>query len=94
MIKISSIARERNSQSVLMHELNHQYGARDHYHELRDKEDDGSCKFKDICTECGINPRSESCIMYDSRIDITNNDVICDECQNDILAHLNEHHIK
>ena len=31
--------------------------------------------------------------MNDSRINITNDDVICVECQSDIFAHLNEHHL-
>lgn len=93
LIEISSINRERNSQGVLMHELNHQYGAKDHYHELRDKNDPNSCKFKERCSECGDNPRPSSCIMYQSRINITNDDVICTECQNDIFAHLNGHHL-
>ena len=75
-----------------MHELNHQYGAKDHYHELADKNDNQSCKFKERCSVCGDNPRPKSCIMYESEIDITNDDVICSECQNDILTHLKDHH--
>lgn len=75
-----------------MHELNHQYGAKDHYHELADSTDPNSCKFKETCSLCGNNPRPSSCIMYQSRIDITNPDVICPECQNDILAYLDINH--
>lgn len=92
LIEISSTNRKRNSQGVLMHELNHQYGAKDHYHELADKNDPNSCKFKERCSECGDDPRPSSCIMYQSRIDITNDDVICAECQSDILTHLENHH--
>ncbi len=92
MIEISTSNRERDSQGVLMHELNHQYGAKDHYHELADKYDSGSCKFKEICSSCGDNPRPKSCIMFNSRIDISNDDVICSGCQNDILTHLKDHH--
>ncbi|WP_303804440.1 DNRLRE domain-containing protein [Ruminococcus flavefaciens] len=84
--------RDRDSKGVLMHELNHQYGARDHYHELADINDPNSCKFKDICSDCGTNPRPSTCIMYQSRIDIANTNVICSECQADILSHLNGHH--
>ena len=95
MIERSSLLqRDTNSKGVLMHELNHQFGAVDHYHELRDKNDPTSCKFKDICSECGAKPRPSSCIMYQSRIDISNEDVICDACKQDILAHLLEHHAK
>ena len=92
LIEISTFFRKRDSQGVLMHEINHQYDAKDHYHELADNNDDSSCKFKDICSECGDNPRSSSCIMNNARIDISNEDVICPECQNDILTHLNNHH--
>ncbi len=93
MIERSSTSfREQNSKGVLMHELNHQYGAKDHYHELADKNDPNSCKFKERCSECGNNPRPLSCIMYQSRINISNSDVICAACQNDILSHLNGHH--
>ncbi len=87
-----STDREIHSKGILMHELNHQYGARDHYHELADKNDPNSCKFKDICSTRGENPRPSSCIMYQSRIDISNSNVICTACKNDILSHLNEHH--
>ena len=75
-----------------MHELNHQFGASDHYHELAIEGDETSCKFKNISSICGTNPRPETCIMYNSRINITNDDVICDECINDILNHLENHH--
>ena len=37
----NSTNREYNSKSVLMHELNHQYGAPDHYHEILA---DGTCR--------------------------------------------------
>jgi len=84
--------RTLNATGILMHELNHQYGAQDHYHELTDKNDYNSCKFKSVCSVCGDNPRPPSCIMYQSRIDISNPDVICSACQNDILTHLNDHH--
>ena len=94
LIEISSTYnREQNSKGVLMHELNHQYNAKDHYHELADNTDLNSCKFKEICSLCGNNPRPSSCIMNQSRIDITNPDVICHECRKDIIAHLDKHHL-
>ena len=80
--------REINSKGVLMHELSHQYGARDHYHELADLSDLSSCKFKEICSECGTNPRPENCIMCNPRIDITNPGTICSACIEDILVYL------
>ena len=75
-----SYSRSRNAKGVLLHELNHQYGAVDHYHELADKNDPNSCKFKSICSECGTNPRPSTCIMYQSRIDISDLNVICTSC--------------
>ena len=90
--RCSTTNRVINSQGVLMHELNHQYGADDHYHELADSSDPSSCKFKEICSECGTNKRPKSCIMYQSRIDISASTVICDGCYADIGKHLNGHH--
>ena len=81
-----------NSKGVLMHELTHQYGAKDHYHELANKNDPESCKFKERCSECGLNPRPMSCIMYQTSIDIWKDNVICPACKEDILAHLEGHH--
>ena len=93
MIELSSESeRFTESTGVLMHELNHQYGARDHYHEPAIAGDDTTCKFKDICTRCGDNPRPSSCIMFDSRIDISESTVICSGCMEDIKAHLEDHH--
>lgn len=92
MLEKNILFRTTNSQGVLMHELNHQYGAPDHYHELADSEDPTSCKFKSICSECGDDPRLSSCIMNNSFIFITNSDVICEECKNDMIDHLKLHH--
>ena len=84
--------REIASIGVLMHELNHQYGAPDHYHELADSSDESSCKFKDICSTCGVNPRPSTCIMNSSRKDISPDSIICNACRNDMKTHLNDHH--
>ena len=81
-----------NSSGVLMHELSHQYGAPDHYHELADKNDEESCKFKDICSQCGENPRPANCIMNNPRVDISNSNIICIDCIQEIIGHLNGHH--
>lgn len=94
LIKINTTDRNRYSAGVLMHELNHQYGAKDHYHELADKNNQESCKFKEICSECGNNPRPRSCIMYNSSVLVTNSDVICAACQEDIIARLNKYNQK
>ena len=67
-------------------------GARDHYHDPAVPDNDETCKNKDICSQCGDNPRPDSCIMNHSRIDITSDTVICEACQNEIIAHLESHH--
>ena len=92
LISINTTDRDQKSQAVLMHELNHQYGARDHYHELADPNDYKSCKFKDICSECGVNKRPASCIMNTTSININSDSVICQPCIEEILAHLSDHH--
>lgn len=84
--------RETASIGVLMHELNHQYGAPDHYHELADSSDETSCKFKTICSTCGNNPRPSSCIMNNARRDISQDNIICSGCISDMIEHLDDHH--
>ena len=92
LLEISTSNIDRNLQGVLMHELCHQFGARDHYHEPTVPGEDDTCRNKSICSECEINPRDESCIMNQSRRDISDDAVLCSECLNDILNHLISHH--
>lgn len=89
----STSSRPIDSKSVTMHELNHQMSAPDHYHELADLSDPASCKFKSICSVCGVNPRPSSCVMNNPYgLDISSSDVICDGCKCDMLLHLVNHH--
>ncbi len=81
-----------NLSAVLLHEINHQYDAVDHYHELADINDSTSCKFKEICSDCGEKPRPSSCIMNSTSIDITSSSAICNLCKSEILIHLENHH--
>ena len=83
--------REMNSQGVLMHELNHQYDAPDHYHEWLD-DAHTVCRGGVYCSCCGTNPRPYSCIMCNSRTDILRNDIICEGCKSDMISHLEGHH--
>lgn len=94
MLELSSTYyRDRDSKGILMHELNHQYGAPDHYHEVIDKGlDTERCRSGDLCSECSPIGRPKSCIMNQSRKDITKKDIICEECKNDIYSHLEDHH--
>ena len=81
--------RELKSISVLMHELAHQYGAIDHYHE---EDENGDCIRPSVCSECSSDHRPKSCIMNEGRQNIENEDIICEECFQEILYHLNLHH--
>ena len=89
MIDRHASNRTRNSQCILMHELNHQYGAPDHYHEILS---DRTCRGGAICSECGINPRPKSCIMYDNYQSIFSSSILCSGCRSQMIAHLNGHH--
>ncbi len=92
MVEISSsLDRNINSKGVLMHELNHQFGAPDHYHEILP---DGSCRGGNICSVCGESElkRPTTCIMNNPRIDIFSSTVICSGCKDDIIYHLEDHH--
>ena len=79
----SSSNRELKFQSILMHELNHQYGADDHYHEILE---DGSCRSGSICSVCGEFPRPNTCIMCTTGTDINLSTVLCGDCKADIIS--------
>jgi len=91
----TSTDRTQNSTGVAMHELNHQYGVKDHYHELAVPSDASSCKFKNNgCKTCNpITGRPESCIMNNSRQDINNANIMCIACKDDLWGHLADHHV-
>ena len=88
------LTRDTSEQAtVLLHELNHQYGGNDHYHEMILKEGTRVCKNRARCSICNINNgRSTSCIMYTTNVDLSDSDVFCDPCKEEILAHLDHHH--
>lgn len=75
---------------ILIHELAHQYGVRDHYHvAVKDNEGNLFCKYPDICSDCDYpGSRPETCSMYNS----TAVQGLCDGCQEELYAHLNDHH--
>lgn len=79
--------RTKNSTGILMHELCHTIGIKDHYHETVD----GVCKNKSICSHCGINPRAATCIMNSSRKDISSSDILCADCYNEALTFINKY---
>ena len=83
---------EYKTKRGFLHELNHQYRLLDHYHKT--VKSDGEtlvCIHKEICSECGTNRRPYECVMgheayADGKL------IICEECQKDILSHLQDHH--
>ena len=78
-----------NSTSVLMHELNHQYGVGDHYHEIMAN---GTCRSGARCSVCGINPRPSTCIMNKGRLNINLTTAMCSGCKEDLITHFENHH--
>jgi uncharacterized protein YjdB len=82
-----------NITGTLFHELNHQFGANDHYHNVyKNEEDEDVCVNGDICSTCSRNKRPAECIMNNSNQLINTNGIICSGCQADILDHLESHH--
>jgi len=89
--------RDLVSTGVLMHELNHQYGGIDHYHDVNAR---GDCLRPKICSEpdCGSKEnglpegRDGRCIMNKSRQNIKSLYIICSDCKKEIISHLNKHH--
>ncbi len=101
MLENSTAAnRTRDSQGVFMHELNHTIGAPDHYHEQTALLDITTCLRctsnggNGLCSNAlcnswnGTTNRPSSCIMNDSRVNISSDSIICDGCKTDILSHL------
>ncbi len=53
----------------------------------------GDCLHSDYCSVCGtIEKRPASCIMNSSFLNISNENVLCEGCKNDIVNYLEEHH--
>ncbi len=96
--------RYTDSTGILMHELNHQYGAPDHYHEIvssslpssckRSKSNGGSgyCSKSECNIKNGTINRPSTCIMNESRQDISKSTIICQGCKSDMITHLENHH--
>lgn len=87
----------------LMHELNHQYGASDHYHEQTNNNisscvravqngGNGTCSDATCNAVNGTLARPASCIMNESWQDISQDSIICSYCRSAITSHLNSHH--
>ena len=100
-INVSDEDREHRSHRGLLHELNHQFGAPDHYHtdenDVKDEDgnviETGKCgNSEDGCATCGDIPRDASCIMGETRQENKNWWFACEECTEDIMTHLIDHH--
>lgn len=72
---------------ILMHELAHQYGAVDHYHEL----DANNQCIIEHCSRC-VTQWPEDCIMVVSQQDISSVTIMCGSCWYAIRSHLRAHH--
>lgn len=90
--------RESGSRSVLFHELMHQYGGPDHYHEILYFMGIPYCRGGSMCDDISHSnpsPRPGSCIMDDCWQVINSSyttNLICSGCKQDTLNHLNNHH--
>ena len=79
------VDRDTGSIGVLLHELNHQLGASDHYHE---DAGDG-CRNSELCYTCNpLTGRPESCIMNKSEQPLNTTSTICQHCKDEIKEHL------
>lgn len=74
---------------IIMHELAHQFGADDHYHE---EDINGNCINPNTCPRCANTDYKDLCIMNDHRQVLESDTLFCDACMEDMLAHLNSHH--
>ena len=73
-----------------MHEMNHQFDVSDHYHDVVNN----VCQNREFCSTCGLDARDSNCIMNKSdSISINNNDVLCDDCKEEMISHLESHHM-
>ena len=89
MLNRNHVERMDESISIFMHEMNHQYEAPDHYHEIGAN---GICRNADHCSECSGEGRPFNCIMQNSEISINSETVLCDYCKSDMIDHLEDHH--
>lgn len=79
--------REKDSRTILMHELCHHFGVFDHYHGLEDITI--RCDRYPICSICGSDneKRPGSCVMSGYRPLIDEDSIFCDGCRNDLIAY-------
>ncbi len=84
--------RERDTCALLMHELNHQYGVGDHYHEIYTVDGKPRCKSGDRCSECGKYKRDERCIMNRIGQNVSLSTIMCSDSKADMKTHLEGHH--
>jgi glucan-binding YG repeat protein len=80
-------------ESLLLHEIAHQFDAPDHYHDTDTP--DGKCKNIKYCSQCApmSTRRPQYCIMAGSgSILLPTEETYCTGCTNDIRSHLINHH--
>ena len=80
-------------EKTLFHELCHQYGVMDHYHEEDATGTNNLCSNYDYgCSECGGIKRSKQCIMYTHPSTLDETPLICEDCKTDLMEHIGDHH--
>ena len=85
----SKTDRYERSIKGLLHELCHQYGALDQYHD----EEDASvlCPNYETCTTC-LGKTRLNCVMDKNDTPITDSSIICEACRELIMTHLEKEH--
>ena len=78
----------------ILHELSHQIGGKDHYHEKIPNYP--FCANYEICSRCSelnedaFTIRSEECIMFNSERSLNSDQMYCYECSSEIHEFLDE----
>ncbi|MBO5417139.1 MAG: RICIN domain-containing protein, partial [Clostridia bacterium] len=79
--------------SLLFHEIMHQIDALDHYHDLDEKS--GNCLNESICSVCNSGEygcRDADCIMCELNTTLSRDNLICNQCKQEVINHLSQHH--
>lgn len=82
------------TKGVLAHEMAHQYGASDHYHEVDPVTNE--CKNQECCSVCCQDEdarRPRTCVMFSGGEYLIDwSDLTCSACTEEIMTHLESHH--
>ena len=86
---------------TVLHEMSHDIGAPDHYHEMIERDGQTVCRGGDMCIVCHPDTgRPGWCLMCTTNHpELSSNDcdydsIYCEACLKDMLNHLNGHHFE